>query len=189
MKGKYLITTDAWFIAPDGHSYKAAWGEVEIVEDKFLGISTNRNSSNWYAKVGTEDNHIIIAGCQIHYACKCEKRPFMYSTNGWPEKSSVSDKFIEPIEPTKIYVFDDRPEEPIKEYCPSIIETIGKYQRPHSNIPKIKLRRSNTNIPLQIETECINDNCPMCKGTGKKEDGSTCIHHISCNCKKCSISL
>ena len=32
MKGKYLITTDAWFIAPDGHSYKAAWGEVEIVE-------------------------------------------------------------------------------------------------------------------------------------------------------------
>lgn len=108
MKGKYLITTDAWFVAPDGNSYRAAWGEVEIIEDKFLGISTNRNSANWYAKVGTEDNHIIIAGCQIHYACKCEKRPLMFPTKGWPEKSSISDSFISPTEPTKIYCFEDK---------------------------------------------------------------------------------
>ncbi len=53
MEGKYLITTDSWFIAPDGKEYKAVWGEVKILEDKFLGISTNRNSSNWYAKIGS----------------------------------------------------------------------------------------------------------------------------------------
>jgi hypothetical protein len=73
MKGKYLITTDNWFYAPDGKTYKAVFGEVEIVEDTFLGIKTNYRSSNWFAKVGTEENHVIIAGCQIHYSVKCEK--------------------------------------------------------------------------------------------------------------------
>ena len=43
MKGKYLITTDSWFIAPNGRNYKAAWGDVEVMEDSFLGIKTNRN--------------------------------------------------------------------------------------------------------------------------------------------------
>lgn len=34
MTGKYLITTDAWFIAPDGKQYRAVWGEVMIKEPK-----------------------------------------------------------------------------------------------------------------------------------------------------------
>jgi hypothetical protein len=75
MKGKYLITTDSWFLAPDGKQYKSAWGEVEIVSDSILGIKTNVRSSNWFAKVGSNENHIIIAGCQIHYACKSEQKP------------------------------------------------------------------------------------------------------------------
>jgi hypothetical protein len=75
MKGKYLITSDNWFYTPDGRQYKAVWGEVEILLDEFLGIKTNIRSSNWFAKIGTEKNHVIIAGCQIHYACKCEKKP------------------------------------------------------------------------------------------------------------------
>jgi aspartate ammonia-lyase len=75
MKGKYIVTTDNWFYAPDGNSYKAVWGEISIFEDTFLGIKTNRNSSNWYAKIGTEENHVIVAGCQIHYATRCENRP------------------------------------------------------------------------------------------------------------------
>ena len=66
MKGKYLITTDAWFYAPDGKQYNAVWGEVEIVSDSILGIKTNVRSSNWFAKVGTEHKHVIVAGCQIH---------------------------------------------------------------------------------------------------------------------------
>lgn len=75
MKGKYLITTDAWFVAPDGRLYRSVWGEVTIIEDTFLGLKTNRNSSNWFAKVGSNENHVIIAGCQIHYAIKCENQP------------------------------------------------------------------------------------------------------------------
>ena len=75
MKGKYLITTDAWFLAPDGKIYRAVWGDVKIVEDTFLGLKTNRNSANWYAKVGNETKHIIVAGCQIHYAIKCDEKP------------------------------------------------------------------------------------------------------------------
>ena len=110
MKGKYLITTDAWFIAPDGNQYKASQEEVEILEESFLGIKTNIRATNWYAKVGTESNHIIIAGCQIHYACKCEKRPLMYPVKGWPEKSSISDNYIQSEEPTRIYVFEDKVE-------------------------------------------------------------------------------
>lgn len=75
MTGKYLITTDAWFFAPDGISYRAVWGDVEIVSDAILGIKTNVRSSNWYAKVGTDENHVIVAGCQIHYAIKCNEQP------------------------------------------------------------------------------------------------------------------
>lgn len=75
MKGKYLITTDNWFYAPDGRQYKAVWGEVSITDDTLLGIKTNARSTNWFAKVGTPDNHIIVAGCQIHYAVKTENKP------------------------------------------------------------------------------------------------------------------
>jgi len=76
MKGKYLITTDNWFFCPNGNSYKAVWGNVEIFNDeKVLGIQTNRQSSNWYAKVGSEEKHIIIAGCQIHYSIHCNEQP------------------------------------------------------------------------------------------------------------------
>lgn len=93
MKGKYLITTDQWFMAPDGKQYRSAWGNVEIVSDSILGIKTNLRSSNWFAKVGTEENHIIIAGCQIHYAVKTENKP---------NTDFVSDYSIEAGE-TKIY--------------------------------------------------------------------------------------
>ena len=75
MKGNYLITTDNWFYAPNGKQYNAVWGNVEIVSDSILGIKTNVRSSNWFAKVGSEENHVIVAGCQIHYAIKCKLKP------------------------------------------------------------------------------------------------------------------
>lgn len=65
----YLITTDDWFYGPDGKKYRGAWGKVELIQDDVLKIQTNRNSTNWFAKVGTDDYHVIIAGCQIH-CCK-----------------------------------------------------------------------------------------------------------------------
>ena len=36
MKGKYLITTDNWFFAPDGLQYKCCYGDVKIIEDNTL---------------------------------------------------------------------------------------------------------------------------------------------------------
>lgn len=76
-EGRYLITTDNWFIAPDGEHYKAAWGRVNILEDTFLGVKTNRQSTNWFAKIGGDDMEVIIAGCQIHYAVRCDECPEM----------------------------------------------------------------------------------------------------------------
>ena len=72
--GKHLIQCDAWFIAPDGEYYLAAFGDVEILNDvEALGIKTNARSANWFAKVGTSDSYVIIAGCQIHYAVRCDE--------------------------------------------------------------------------------------------------------------------
>ena len=75
MKGKYLITTDNWFAAPDGEMYRSVWGEVEVVGDGVLGIETNSRSTNWFVKVGSEENHVIVAGCQVHYAVKSDSEP------------------------------------------------------------------------------------------------------------------
>lgn len=105
MEGKYLITTDGWFIAPDGRSYCAVWGEVKIVEDIILGIKTNRNSSNWYAKIGNEDNHVIVAGCQIHYAIRCEKKPNTKDVLGYTTGDSGINTFNKP---TDIYIADKK---------------------------------------------------------------------------------
>lgn len=102
MKGKYLITCDHWFVAKDGLLYNAVWGEVEVIEDNFLGVKTNRNSSNWFAKIGTKENHMIVAGCQIHYAMKCEEQP-----NNEPVKDYHTDATNgckEFTRPTRIWV-------------------------------------------------------------------------------------
>jgi hypothetical protein len=66
----YLITTDNWFLAPDGEQYSAAFGTVHSVVDSaaVLGIRPNRNSSNWYVAIGD----MVIAGCQIHYAIRSD---------------------------------------------------------------------------------------------------------------------
>ena len=83
MEGKYLITTDAWFTAPDGNDYRAAWGTVEILSDNILGVKTNARSANWFAKIGSEEKHVIIAGCQIHYAVKSKERPSDQGGTAW----------------------------------------------------------------------------------------------------------
>lgn len=37
--------------------------------------------------------------------------------------------------------------------------------------------------------DCIHKSCTSCHGSGRKEDGTSCIHGISCPCKKCSPSI
>lgn len=64
---KYLITTDDWFLAPDGNTYKAVFGTLRgIQEDEdTLGI---KGSTNWYVNIG----NMLIAGCQVHYAIQTD---------------------------------------------------------------------------------------------------------------------
>ena len=99
--GKYLISTDNWFFAPNGKQYNAVWGDVKIVSDAILGIKTNMRSTNWFAKVGTEKNHVIIAGCQIHYAVRCEEVPDMNDIEDYRVTDKGCEKFTRP---TRIYI-------------------------------------------------------------------------------------
>ncbi len=34
--------------------------------------------------------------------------------------------------------------------------------------------------------KCLHQTCQECHGTGRKKDGSACIHMISCPCKGCN---
>ena len=102
MTVKYLITTEKYFIAPDGLSYQAVWGDVKIVEDSVLGVKTNRNSANWYAAVGGNGREIIMAGCQIFYAIKCEQKPNTDRVLEW--YTADSGGIVENERPTKIYI-------------------------------------------------------------------------------------
>lgn len=78
---RYLITTDNWFVGPDGNQYKAAWGKCYIGKtDEKLGFTPLRPSTNWFLSVGCGGKEIIIAGCQIHYAIRCEERPVVTIT-------------------------------------------------------------------------------------------------------------
>lgn len=63
---KALITTDNWFIAPDGLQYRGVFGTIKAVlsAEETLGIKTNAKSTNWYVEIG----NVTLAGCQIHYA-------------------------------------------------------------------------------------------------------------------------
>ena len=101
MTGKYLITTERWFTAPDGKVYQAVLGDVKLVEDSILGVKTNRNSANWYAVVGGNGREIIIAGCQIFYAIKCEEKPYAGDAVDWTVENG---KFETYTRPTKIYI-------------------------------------------------------------------------------------
>ena len=83
-----LVTTDAWFYAPDGQQYRAVWGTVHAVLDdqESLGIKTNRNASNWYLSIG----NMLIAGCQIHYAIRTDTPPAKKHIRSMEHEGKVS---------------------------------------------------------------------------------------------------
>lgn len=101
MEGNYLITTDNWFLAPNGKSYKGVWGNVQIVDDLILKIKTNRMATNWFAMVGSHENHVLIAGCQIHYAVKTDSEP---NTDPVNEYTTNDTGCVEFVRPTQIYI-------------------------------------------------------------------------------------
>lgn len=71
---KALITTDCWFIAPDGKQYRSVFGTVKAVQssEETLGVRTNARSTNWYVEIGC----MTLAGCQIHYAIRTDSCNF-----------------------------------------------------------------------------------------------------------------
>lgn len=102
---KVLVTTDNWFHAPDGNTYRAVFGTVKGVHDVkgVLGITPNDRSMNWFLNIG----NMIIAGCQIHYAVKCDK----CSSSGGLGWSSDAENGLKSYQtPNSIY-FADPPEE------------------------------------------------------------------------------
>jgi hypothetical protein len=102
MEGKYLITTDSWFYAPDGLKYRSAWGTINILDDSVLGLKTNKGSTNWYASIGGNGKEVVVAGCQIHYAVKCDNKPNVGKVEEFHYDTAGLEKLIN--RPTEIYI-------------------------------------------------------------------------------------
>lgn len=101
---KFLITTDNWFIAPDGKQYRAVWGTVKAVktDTDVLGIKTNARPTNWYVQIG----NMVVAGCQIHYAVQADE----VELGSVREFSVVDGVCKEYRRPTNIYSADGQDE-------------------------------------------------------------------------------
>lgn len=70
---KVLVTTQNWFVAPDGKEYRSAWGTLKGVHEagKTLGFIPNRSHANWFLEVGKMN----IMGCQVLYVIQCPEKP------------------------------------------------------------------------------------------------------------------
>lgn len=55
-------------------------------------------------------------------------------------------------------------------------------RRQEEHLRGIQTYRQNT-IPWR---PCLHDSCPECVGTGRKRDGTACVHCLSCPCPKCT---
>lgn len=85
---KVLISTNDWFVGPDGKDHRAVWGTLKGVHEagKHLGFIPNRAHANWFYEVG----EIIIMGCQVKYMCLCPDQP-KTDVRAW--KLSESDNY------------------------------------------------------------------------------------------------
>ena len=102
---KALITTEGWFFAPDGKSYRAVFGTVKGVSTSqdTLGVKTNAKSTNWYVEIG----NMLVAGCQIHYAIKTDK---CSNEKALSWASTAADGVKEFETPSSIYFADNEVE-------------------------------------------------------------------------------
>lgn len=79
-------------------------------------------------------------------------------------------------------------------------KTTGDREKLEKNLAKVNATKILMNSKYGLNTTIINDpiniidrdysclhlSCINCKGTGLKKDGSICIHHLACSCRKCS---
>ena len=59
-------------------------------------------STNWFIQVGCEENHVIVAGCQIHYAVKSKNKPNTEPTKDFQYNETHS-QMVEGV-PCRIYI-------------------------------------------------------------------------------------
>lgn len=72
----YVVTSDTFFYGSDGNQYGAAYGKCKVLKtEDALGFTPQRPSTNWFLQVGEGDRQVILAGCQIHFAVKCDTPP------------------------------------------------------------------------------------------------------------------
>lgn len=100
---KALITTNDWFFAPDGRSYKAVYGTVKAVHtaEETLGVKTNARSTNWYVEIG----NMTIAGCQVFYLVKTDNVHLGDATDY--QRVDSTGVFVESQRPSNIYNADE----------------------------------------------------------------------------------
>lgn len=60
-----LVTTQDWFMSPDGNQRKAVFGVLKGIHETkdLLGFIPNRHHANWTLEIGNTS----IAGCQVLY--------------------------------------------------------------------------------------------------------------------------
>ena len=69
---RYLITTDDWFYAPDGQSYKAVYGTIKeqrIHGSRCVGFGANPSSAGLYVNIG----RMTIFNDSIKYAIRADE--------------------------------------------------------------------------------------------------------------------
>lgn len=78
---KVLVTTSEWFVAPNGRTYKAAWGTLHAINEakESVGFAINRAHANWFIEIG----NMVIAGCQVMYLMEQEQKPNTDVVKDW----------------------------------------------------------------------------------------------------------
>lgn len=95
-----LITTQAWFYAPDGQNYRAVWGKLNSINEagKTLGFIPNRAHANWFVEVGK----MTIMGCQVMYIIQFDNKPNTADHLSWTTDAANGLKSFQ--EPNVIYI-------------------------------------------------------------------------------------
>jgi hypothetical protein len=97
---KVLITTQNWFVAPDGIEYRAAWGTLRAIHEagKTLGFIPNRSHANWFIEIG----NMVIMGCQVMYVVQCDEKPNTGKVDSWTFKEGLGVSEFQ--RPSHIYI-------------------------------------------------------------------------------------
>lgn len=67
---KYLVTTNDWFMAPDGRRYRAVFGTARgaVNVEEALGVGAGEHLPNWCTRIGG----MVVAGDQIRYCVRAD---------------------------------------------------------------------------------------------------------------------